>query len=180
MAQNVPLPPSPSPAVQSLVRQESLKLIKQRIGNSKFIIGDYITGGSFGSLHAGINEKTGDKVAIKVERQDFDKPQLHLEYGFYRTLGNYMLFVPKIHYFGPCQNYSALVMDMLGPSLFKMNQTCGGRFGIATTTKLLIQMLNIFEYVHSMGIIYRDIKPDNFLFGQPNSDKWSTVHIIGK
>ncbi|KAF7489698.1 Casein kinase I isoform gamma-1 [Sarcoptes scabiei] len=157
---------------------DSTKLISERVGNSSFIIGNYLTGGSFGSLHAGHHSKTKEKVAIKVERQDCAKPQLHLEYGFYRTLGSNMNFLPKILYFGPCRNYNALVMDLLGPSLLKMNQICDNHFGIVTTTKLLIQLLNIFEYVHDQGIIYRDIKPDNFLFGQPKSPKWSTLHMI--
>lgn len=158
---------------------DSAILVNQRVGNSNFTIGFYVTGGSFGSLYIGTNNETGEKVAIKVERADIDKPQLPLEYGFYKTLGNYMIFIPKIHYFGPCKNYSALVMDLLGPSLLKMNQICGGHFGLVTTTKLMIQMLNIFEYIHSQGIIYRDVKPDNFLFGQPNTSKWATVHMIG-
>ncbi|KAH7646020.1 casein kinase I [Dermatophagoides farinae] len=157
---------------------DSAILVNQRVGNSNFTIGFYVTGGSFGSLYIGTNNETGEKVAIKVERADIDKPQLPLEYGFYKTLGNYMIFIPKIHYFGPCKNYSALVMDLLGPSLLKMNQICGGHFGLVTTTKLMIQMLNIFEYIHSQGIIYRDVKPDNFLFGQPNTSKWATVHMI--
>lgn len=170
-------------------------LENQRVGG-KFVVGPYVTGGlyflfsnnlfylilltkgSFGCIFLGTNTKTEQRVAIKMEKQDVDKPQLHLEYGFYRSLG-VMRFLPKISYFGFCLNYNALVMELLGPSLNNMCTTCGGQFGIVTTTKVFIQLLNIFEYVHDYGIIYRDIKPDNFLFGQPETPKWSTVHLIG-
>lgn len=34
------------------------------------------------------------------------------------------------------------------------------------------------EYVHSKSLIYRDIKPENFLLGKQSSKKAHTVHII--
>ena len=61
-----------------------------------------------------------------------------------------------------------------------MNQKCGNSFSIQTTTQLMIQLITIFEYVHEHGIVYRDIKPENFLFGQANTEKWCTVCLIGK
>lgn len=47
-------------------------------------------------------------------------------------------------------------------------------------------MLNLFlhfkitrmEYVHTKSLIYRDVKPENFLVGRPGSKRQHTIHII--
>ena len=35
------------------------------------------------------------------------------------------------------------------------------------------------QAIHEKSLIYRDIKPDNFLIGVPGSKNANTIHIIG-
>mgnify|MGYP002649708657 CR=1 FL=1 len=145
----------------------------------RYVVGDFVAGGAFGRFHLGTDQKTGKAVGIKLEKKDIDQPQLYLEFGYYTDLGN-ICFIPKLYLLSHIDDWNALVMELLGPSLFRMLTQCGSGFSLQTTTQLMIQVLNIFEYVHEHGIIYRDIKPDNFMLGQPNSDKWATVVLIGE
>ena len=164
--------------------QESKSLVGQVVGGSqarKYVIGEYVAGGSFGSFHYGIDQRDGSKVAIKLEQVGAPQPQLFLEFGFYKVLGR-ARFIPRILSFGPVGpggKWNALVMELLGPSLREMNERCNNSFTILTIVQLAIQLLNLFEYVHDHGLLYRDIKPENFLFGPKGSDKWCTVCLIG-
>lgn len=36
------------------------------------------------------------------------------------------------------------------------------------------------EMVHRHDLIYRDVKPENFLIGRSHNKKDKTIHIIGK
>ena len=77
-------------------------------------------------------------------------------------------------------DYNVLILELLGPSLGRMQKVCGNTFSITTTTQLLTQLISIMEYVHDCHIVYRDVKPDNFLLGLPDTSRWCTVILIGK
>lgn len=70
-----------------------------------------------------------------------------------------------------------MVMDMLGPSLEDLFQTCKRSFDLKTVSLIGIQMINRIKVVHEERIIHRDIKPDNFLIGGTEQTK-DTVYII--
>ena len=147
-----------------------------------FVVGTYIAGGAFGRLYSGSNIKTNEVVAIKMEKEGIEKPQLPLEFNFYKQLKAERKkphkSIPKIHFFGPCGKvWSALIMDMLGPSLEKVHLDCGN-FTVKTTAMLAIQLIDAFEYFHGCELLFRDTKPENFLFGRPATNEYATVHII--
>lgn len=142
-----------------------------------FKVGKEIGRGNFGVLRLGKNLYNNEHVAIKLEPMKSKAPQLHLEYRFYKILGN-VEGIPKIYYFGSCGKYNALVMELLGPSLEDMFDLCDRKFSTKTVIQVALQLLNRIEYVHSKHLIYRDIKPENFLLGKPNSRKANVLHII--
>ncbi|KAI1301381.1 Casein kinase I isoform gamma-3 [Halotydeus destructor] len=143
-----------------------------------FKVGKKIGSGNFGELRLGKNLYTGEHVAIKLEQMKTKAPQLHLEYRFYKILGSSVEGVPKIYYFGPCGKFNALVMELLGPSLEDLFDLCERRFSVKTVIQVALQLLTRIEYVHSKNLIYRDIKPENFLLGRPSTKKMNVIHII--
>ncbi|CAG2120347.1 unnamed protein product [Medioppia subpectinata] len=160
----------------TLTGAETENLEGKTIGKSHFVIGKYLTGGAFGRIHLGKNTQTGLTVCVKLESQASPKPQLPLEYKFYKILGKGK-GIPNIYYIGPVGNWSALVMDLLGPNLENLFEKCEHKFSVRTTVQLAIQLIGVFEIFHGRRLIYRDTKPENFLMGPSGSDTYNQAFI---
>ncbi|CAH8544803.1 unnamed protein product [Heterobilharzia americana] len=132
--------------------------------NDKYRLMRKIGSGSFGDIYLGVNQLTGEEVAVKMENIYAKHPQLQFEHKVYRLLAG-AVGIPQARWYGTCRNYWVLVMDLLGPSLEDLFTFCCRRFTLKTVLMLADQMLARIEHVHNKNLIHRDIKPDNFLMG---------------
>ena len=78
--------------------------------------------------------------------------------------------MPGLYYIGTDTSvanmqFHVMVMDLLGPSLEDLFQSCKRNFDLKTVLMIAIQLVRRIEKVHEERIIHRDIKPDNFLMG---------------
>ncbi|KAI9495352.1 kinase-like domain-containing protein [Zychaea mexicana] len=140
-------------------------------------VGRKIGEGSFGIIYEGTNLISNQQVAIKFESRKSEAPQLRDEYRTYKILAG-LTGIPSAYYFGQEGLHNVLVLDMLGPSLEDLYDMCSRRFSIKTVAMLARYMITRVQSIHDKSLIYRDIKPDNFLIGKPGTEHANSVFLI--
>lgn len=131
--------------------------------NNKYQIIDKIGKGSFGSIYKGQNVRTKEYVAIKVEPIKNNLKLLKNESTIYQYL-NDVKCVPNVKWFGKDNVNYYMVTDLLGNSLYDLIDVKGS-FSLTLTLKIGIKLVYILKKIHDKGLVHRDIKPNNFLFG---------------
>ncbi|KAJ5550629.1 hypothetical protein N7461_005327 [Penicillium sp. DV-2018c] len=140
-------------------------------------VGKKIGEGSFGVIFEGTNLLNNQQVAIKFEPRKSDAPQLRDEYRTYKILVG-CPGIPNVYYFGQEGLHNILVIDLLGPSLEDLFDHCNRRFTTKTVVMVAKQMLSRVQTIHEKNLIYRDIKPDNFLIGRPSTKAANVIHVV--
>ena len=130
----------------------------------KFKISRKLGHGSFGDIYLGQNVRTGEQVAVKLEKIRVRNPKLLSEARILKSIQG-GAGIPTLHWFGAEGDFSIMVMEKLGPSLEDLLHYCNYSMSLKSVVQLAEQMLTRIEYLHSKDLIHRDIKPENFLIG---------------
>jgi casein kinase I family protein HRR25 len=142
--------------------------------NKKYELIEKIGAGCFGAIYRGRNIRTGESVAIKVEHIKSETRLLKNESNVYQYLRG-CAGIPKVKWFGKDEINYYMVIELLGQSLEQLKVERG-----ALTLQLVMQVgqqiLGILQSIHEMGLVHRDIKPDNFLLGL--NDKSKQLYMI--
>ncbi|VAH64528.1 unnamed protein product [Triticum turgidum subsp. durum] len=87
--------------------------------------------------------------------------------------------IPWVHYKGRQGDYYVLVsLDILGPSLWDVWNSLGQTMTPSMVACIAVEAISILEKLHAKGFVHGDVKPENFLLGQPGSPDEKKLFLI--
>ena len=84
--------------------------------------------------------------------------------------------IPKLYFIGEQGAYYILILELFGPSLKQLLEKVGGKFSLATTLKIGIQVLDIVKEIHMRGIVLRYLKSGNMVIGKKENKDY--IYLI--
>ncbi|XP_047252540.1 casein kinase 1-like protein HD16 isoform X2 [Capsicum annuum] len=151
--------------------------VERKLGKGGFgqvFLGRRLTGG---------NERTNGPLALEVALKFEHRNSKGCSYGppyewqVYNTLGG-SHGVPRVHYKGRAGDYYVMVMDMLGPSLWDVWNSSGQSMSAEMVACIAVESLSILEKLHAKGYVHGDVKPENFLLGQPSTPQEKKLFLV--
>ena len=143
----------------------------------KMFVNRKLGNGAFGDVYQGQNKKTKSLVAIKVEKnKNIRFSQLKNEASLLKYLSG-CEGIPNIYLYAKSNEYSFLIMDLLGPSLENILIKNKNNLPLNKVINYGLQMIDRIEYIHQRHIIHRDIKPENFLVSK-NKFNQEIIYLI--
>ncbi|KAF9608296.1 hypothetical protein IFM89_008581 [Coptis chinensis] len=171
-----------------LPKQSSYSLVQVQVGGSPtYKVERKLGKGGFGQVYVGRRatggtERSGPdafEVALKLEHRsskgcNYGPPY---EWQVYNML-NGCYGIPSVHYKGRQGDYYILVMDILGPSLWDVWNSVGQAMSPNMVACIAVEAISILEKLHLKGFVHGDVKPENFLLGQPGTVDAKKLFLI--
>jgi serine/threonine protein kinase len=133
-----------------------------------------IGSGAFGYIYKVLNIRNGSTAALKIEPLSAETKMLKNETKIYQYL-NGQEGIPKVLWFGVDDVNFYMAVELLGQSLQNIREN-SKPFSLELAFSIAIVIVKRLECIHRKGLLHRDVKPDNFLFGL--NEKRKLLHLI--
>ncbi|KAM3142588.1 hypothetical protein pb186bvf_005247 [Paramecium bursaria] len=177
-----------SQSLKSQVQSEELQQISTPVQNTeiKWAEGEQIGQGAFGRVIIGMNRQTGQVMAVKqvykgnMREKDEKVISLQREIELLSKLQH-----PNIvRYYGSenTSDFLNIFLEFVSGGSVQSMLVKFGKFKENMIRIYLTQILNGLDYLHSKGVIHRDIKGANILIdnnGQPKLADFGSSKIMG-
>ncbi|KAF7291578.1 Dual specificity kinase 1 [Mycena chlorophos] len=138
---------------------------------ANYYLADALGSGYSGSIFRATNIHSGDVVALKVQHVNHECPTNRYERGFYPSLQG-GVGMPTLWAGGVEGQWDYLAIDLLGPSLDNLFRKSGkDTMELSAVCALAMQLIARLEFMHSRGILHRDIQLGNCVIGLPPYEK---------
>lgn len=140
-------------------------------------VGEVIKVGGYGEIRAGFHKMTLLPVVIKSEKNG-TRSTLNIEREVYNQLAAANLHgFPKMLFWGAEHGKHFLILERLGKSLMSYLRA-NPLLSISCIASISIKILERLESLHSIGIIHRDLSPNNVMFGRKVNGNDDKVFLI--
>jgi len=145
------------------------------IYNDTYLAKGKISSGNFGVVYFGVDLKSNESIAIKVEKTEGNDLKSVLKEASILSLLHNLKGVPKLFWAGTENKIDVMVISLLGSDLMSFSKIYK-KFSLKTVVTLADQLLNILETIHNKGVVHQDLKPGNILMGK--GDKHNQCFIV--
>ncbi|KAF8895453.1 CK1/CK1 protein kinase [Infundibulicybe gibba] len=139
-------------------------------------LGETLGSGFSGSIFRAQHLHTKQVVALKVQDVNHECPTNRYERYLYPLLqgGRGM---PTLWASGVQGEWDYLAIDLLGPSLDNLYRKMGkDTMDLRSVCSIAVQVIERLEFMHSRGVLHRDIQLGNCVIGLPPNEK--TIYMI--
>ena len=144
-------------------------LLLGRIIYNRYKLIKKLGAGSFGSIYCA--QDGNNFYAIKLEDKKKANRLLEKEAKIMCYLE--CPGIPFVTAYGTMENYNYLIMELMGRSLQDIFESFSKKkMSVRCVCNIGYQIIEILEFIHNKHIVYRDIKPDNFVIGRNEKKKY--------
>ena len=120
--------------------------------------------GTYGNVYSVLRLKDKKMFAMKIEKTNTLFKTLESEAYFLLILQG-GIGIPKFITYGRKKNYNILIESLLNKNLYNIYIEKCRQCNLIDACLIGLQVLDRLKWIHSKDLIYRDIKPGNFLIG---------------
>lgn len=141
--------------------------------NQRWTFSNYLGLSTDIEVYEAIDNRTGQKVGVKVSNDPTNNGILRREMQMYNRVrctssNNNERFLPLVLSFVRTGNHEMMFVELLGLSLQGYFRDMSNNLATSRFLRIFKQALTCLERLHGVGLVHRDIKPSTICLGRGN------------